>query len=143
MDLGCGGPEITSPVSAFDQKLPFGFLKGENSESQAYDKVTEKELVFKAEEKLKKEPLVQAFEGEEDESRSSLDIKGKLEDTRNDSKSEEQDDMKQEPERVSTPDQQQAEDDRVSSKEIHRCILVRFLLLKLPKKYPHYKGIPK
>ncbi|XP_032580535.1 transcription factor hamlet isoform X1 [Drosophila sechellia] len=114
MDLGCGGPEITSPVSAFDQKLPFGFLKGENCESQAYDKVTEKELAFKADEKLKKEPLVQAFEGEEDESRNSLDIKEKLEDARNDSKSEEQDDMKQEPERVSSPDQQQAEDDRKS-----------------------------
>ncbi|XP_039150321.1 transcription factor hamlet isoform X4 [Drosophila simulans] len=114
MDLGCGGPEITSPVSAFDQKLPFGFLKGENCESQAYDKVTEKELAFKADEKLKKEPLVQAFEGEEDESRNSLDIKGKLDDARNDSKSEEQDNMKQEPERVSSPDQQQAEDDRKS-----------------------------
>ncbi|XP_016964333.1 transcription factor hamlet isoform X2 [Drosophila biarmipes] len=113
MDLG-GGPEITSPISAFDQKLPFGFLNGEASSSQAYDKVKEKELAFRAEEKLKKERLLQASEGEDDESRGSLDIKIKSEDEKTEAKSEDQNDMKREPERVNTPDQQQVEDDRKS-----------------------------
>ncbi|XP_016946033.4 transcription factor hamlet isoform X2 [Drosophila suzukii] len=115
MEMACGGgPEMTSPISAFDQKLQFGFLNGEASNSQAYDKVKEKEMAFQSEEKLKKEPLLQVSEGEDDESRSSLDIKMKLEDEKSESKSEDQNEMKREPERVNSPDQQQAEDDRKS-----------------------------
>jgi len=105
MEMACGGgPEMTSPISAFDQKLQFGFLNGEASNSQAYDKVKEKEMAFQSEEKLKKEPLLQVSEGEEDESRSSLDIKMKLEDEKSESKSEDQNEMKREPESDSQSD---------------------------------------
>ncbi|XP_017069891.2 transcription factor hamlet isoform X2 [Drosophila eugracilis] len=115
MEMGCGGSEVTSPISAFDQKLPFGFLNGEASDSQVvYDKVKEKELAFKMEENLKREPHLNVSEEEDEESRNSLDIKKKPEDMKNESKSEEQNEMKQEPERVSSPDQQQTEDDRKS-----------------------------
>ncbi|XP_044251016.1 transcription factor hamlet isoform X2 [Drosophila takahashii] len=108
MDMACAGPEITSPISAFDQKLPFGFLKGEASSSQAYEKVQEEELAFQSQEKL------QVSEGEDEESRNSLDMKMKSEDEKNEKNSEDQREVKREPERVNSPDQQQVEDDRKS-----------------------------
>ncbi|KAH8412836.1 hypothetical protein KR009_006195 [Drosophila setifemur] len=67
--------------------------------------------------KLKQEPLLQGFKGddtEEEEGNLSLDLKRETEDSKKELKSEESRELKSEHEGPNSPDQQQAEDDRKS-----------------------------
>ncbi|XP_041566314.1 transcription factor hamlet isoform X2 [Drosophila elegans] len=109
MDMGCVGPEITSPNSGFGLNSPQRCLKSDSAAlPRTFNKVKKEDLDFK------KEPFLHVSENEDDESRHSLDIKIKPEEAMKDVKSEEQKEMKRVAERESSPDQQQAEDDRKS-----------------------------
>lgn len=71
-------------------------------------------MALKDERKLKEEPLLHVFEGE-DEREGSLDLKRKVEHGNKEPKTEKHREVKTEPKRSDSPDQQQVEDDRVST----------------------------